>query len=355
MRKVYLDNIRWITVVLVVVYHVIYMYNGVVTFGVIGPFQEVQYQDVYQYLVYPWFMLLLFVVSGMCARCYLSGHTDREFIKARTRKLLVPSTIGLFVFQWTLGYYNMAISNAFADMPDTIPAIAYYFIMVLSGTGVLWYIQMLWIFSMLLVLVRKLEKDKLYAKGGTANTLFLLVCTVAIYGFAQVLNTPMISVYRFGIYGAGFFIGYFILAHAEVVERLTRWWCPLSIAATVLAIAFVIVYFGKPYAEQSVLGTPLCNLYAWIAVLAILAFMNRWGNFNHSFSRWMSRQSWGLYVFHYLPLAMCAYYLHRYAPGTPVIVCYLLTTVAAFAGGWALSAVISRIPVIRWCVLGIKK
>ena len=28
MRKHYLDNIRWMTVILVVVYHVIYMYNA---------------------------------------------------------------------------------------------------------------------------------------------------------------------------------------------------------------------------------------------------------------------------------------------------------------------------------------
>ena len=42
MRRHYLDNIRWITVGLVVLYHVIFMYNGVVTAGVIGPFWEVQ-------------------------------------------------------------------------------------------------------------------------------------------------------------------------------------------------------------------------------------------------------------------------------------------------------------------------
>ena len=36
MRKLYIDNIRWITVVLVVLYHVIYMFNGIETFGVIG-------------------------------------------------------------------------------------------------------------------------------------------------------------------------------------------------------------------------------------------------------------------------------------------------------------------------------
>lgn len=31
MRKVYIDNIRGITVALVVIYHVIYMFNGVET------------------------------------------------------------------------------------------------------------------------------------------------------------------------------------------------------------------------------------------------------------------------------------------------------------------------------------
>ena len=34
MRRHYLDNIRWITVGLVVLYHVIFMYNGVVTAGI---------------------------------------------------------------------------------------------------------------------------------------------------------------------------------------------------------------------------------------------------------------------------------------------------------------------------------
>ena len=61
-RRIYLDNIRWITVCIVVIYHVIYMYNGVQPFGVIGPFKEQQLQDAFQYFVYPWMMALLFTV-----------------------------------------------------------------------------------------------------------------------------------------------------------------------------------------------------------------------------------------------------------------------------------------------------
>ena len=53
MRKYYLDNIRWGTILLVVLYHVIYMFNHVATAGVIGPVTNVHGQDTIQYLLYP--------------------------------------------------------------------------------------------------------------------------------------------------------------------------------------------------------------------------------------------------------------------------------------------------------------
>ena len=62
MRKSYIDNIRWVTVVLVVIYHVLYMYNSQGIVGTLGKITslDVQYYDCYQYIVYPWFMSLLF-------------------------------------------------------------------------------------------------------------------------------------------------------------------------------------------------------------------------------------------------------------------------------------------------------
>ena len=106
MRKHYLDNIRWAVVVIVVFYHVFYMYNAEGIPGVVGRItdMEVQYYDVFQYMVYPWLMMLLFMVSGISARFDLEKHTEREFIRRRTRKYLVPSTIGLFAFQFLQGY-----------------------------------------------------------------------------------------------------------------------------------------------------------------------------------------------------------------------------------------------------------
>ncbi len=41
MRKIYLDNIRWATVLLVMCYHVFYMFNAAGVMGGVGCFHEV--------------------------------------------------------------------------------------------------------------------------------------------------------------------------------------------------------------------------------------------------------------------------------------------------------------------------
>ena len=353
MRRKYLDNIRWVTILIVIIYHVIYMFNGVTTYGVLGPFSEDQPQDIFLYIVYPWFRFLLFVVSGMAARFELDHKGESGFIRNRTRKYLVPSTIGLFVFWWILGYYNMLIGGAFESM-GTVPKPVLYLIMCISGIGPLWYIQMLWLFSLILIWIRKIEKDRVYNLAAKTNVFIIVLLGIAVYGAAQVLNTPIVVVYRFGIYGLGFLLGYFIFSHEEVMEKLEKYWMLFGLLALAFCILFLVFNLGKPYPEHEVLDTFLCNMYAWFGTLGLLAFMKKWGDFHNGFSDWMCRKSWGLYVFHYLGIAISSWYIKMYLPQIPVFFVYLLVLVSGIAGALLLYEIISRIPVLRWCVLGIK-
>lgn len=352
-RKLYLDNIRWITVSIVVIYHIIYMFNGVQPFGVIGPFHEGQLQDAFQYLVYPWFMALLFVVSGMSARYYLEKHDTKEFLRDKTRKLLVPSTIGLFVFQWILGYYNMQIGGA-TDSFAAAPKPVLYIIMSISGIGPLWYIQTLWVFCVLLLWVKKIEKDCLWNKGVKTPTWAIVLFAILVYGAAQILNTPIITVYRFGIYGFCFFVGYFIFSHDEVMEKLTKFWLVFDVIAVGLGIAYTVIYWGENYAVEPTINNVLACVYCWFGVLAMMTTMKKYGDKSNDFTAWMGKKSWGLYMFHYIPIAIVSFYLNKFVPGMPAICVYLLVGISAFGGAFLLYEIISRIPVIRWCVLGIK-
>ena len=81
MRKHWVDNLRWVTVLSVLFYHVIYFYNNKGVFGGIGgfgPYPEVkQYQDVIMYILYPFFMPLLFILAGVSARYALQKHSGK--------------------------------------------------------------------------------------------------------------------------------------------------------------------------------------------------------------------------------------------------------------------------------------
>ncbi len=275
MRKYYIDNIRWITVVTVVIYHVFYMFNGVADDGVIGAFKNRQYQDGIQYILYPWFMVLLFIVSGMCAKYYLDKNSIKKFISTRTRKLLVPSTLGLLAFQWIQGYFNMKIGGAFDTMPK-MPTVILYLIMALSGTGVLWFIQMLWLFSLLLCVIIKIEKGKLLTICEKTNVIILVLLVIPLWASAQILNTPIIAVYRFGIYGFSFLCGYFVFSHESVIERLTKYRFVFLICAVILGIAEVKMYFGKNYAVSPVVNSPLSVAYLWCCVLSFLGMAKRY-------------------------------------------------------------------------------
>ncbi len=355
-RKHYLDNIRWITVVLVVIYHVLYMYNGQGIPGVLGKItdHEVQYWDLYQYAVYPWFMFLLFIVSGISSRLYLNSHSEKEFIKSRTNKLLVPSTIGLLAFQFIQGYFNAALSTDAKAMLPSLPFIGAYLILALSGTGVLWYIQVLWLFSLLLVPVKKIEKDRLWTLGGKTGIIAILFMTALVFGGAQVLNTPIICVYRFGYYGVAFFLGYFVFSHDEVIEVLKKWFLAFLAVAVILGFAFCFKYFGENYADAPVNRYLLFTSFGWFASMAFLGGAAKYLDFTNAFAGFMSRHSFGLYIFHYLGISMIAVLIGaRHI--LPAALVYLLSLISAFATSYILYELISRIPFFRWAVLGIKK
>lgn len=358
-RRHYIDNIRWITVTIVVIYHVIYIYNAE---GIGGGYKQIsnmnfQWFDGFSYLVYPWFMPILFLVAGISSRLYLEKHTNKEFIKSRTVKLLVPSTIGLFAFQFIQGYVSMSLNNAFETITEA-PKIVTYFIMVLSGTGVLWFIQLLWVYSLILVLIRKIEKDRLLSVGAKTPIWMIVLFYLPVWGAGYLFNTPVIVVYRIGFYFVFYILGYFVFSHEEVIEKIKKYAVPLIIIAAVLCTIFCIIYFvikgGANYADAPVNRYPIFAAIAYFGSLAMLSGMARFGDFSNKFSEWMSKRSFGLYVFHYLGLSTAALLFAKIWT-IPVPLVYLLSLIAGFIFGFGLYAIISRIPVYRWMVLGIKK
>lgn len=351
MRKYYLDNIRWLTVILVLIYHVFYLFNGVSILGGVGSFSPIQYQDAFLYFVYPWFMVLLFLVAGMSTQYALKTRTTKQFFKERTLKLLVPSTLGLLVFQWLVGYMNLTIGGAI----NSIPPLMRYPIMVLVGTGPLWFIQMLWLFSALLLLIRKIDKnDKLYSLGEKCNTIVLLLLFLPVWGASQILNAPVITTYRFGIYFFSFLLGYFVFSHNTIMDKIEKIHIPMLIAAILSAIAYVWYFFGTNYTADACLKHIFTSIYLWVAVIAVLGCGKAWLSRTSPFAAYMAKASFGIYIVHYCVTLSSCYLLKTYT-SLPTAAIYLIALISVLLLSPALYEVIRRIPVLRFFVLGIKK
>ena len=365
-RRHWIDNLRWLTVLLVLFYHVIYFYNNKGVFGGIGGFGEYpatkQYQDIVMYILYPFFMPLLFLLAGVGSRYALQKQSAKEWFKARTRKLLVPSTIGLFVFHWMVGYFNTVVA-ARQGVFDGMPAVAKYLMMAVSGTGPLWFIQVLWLLCLVLLLVRAIDRnDRFYHWCGKANLMVIILLGVLFWAGEQTLiKHPrpesldgLYNLYKPLFYLVPFLMGYFIFAHNEVQEKLGKAWMPLLAGAVVAGTALIITTFGQDNTSPEYLGSPLNCLYGWLMCLAMMAWFKAKFNHTGAFAGYMTRNSFGIYIVHYLVIASLGYMMKMYTSLAPWMM-YVILLIAVMTISPLLNETIKRIPFVRWCVLGIKK
>ena len=364
MRKHWIDNLRWVTVLLVLLYHVIYFYNNKGVFGGIGGFGEYpacpQYQDVVMYILYPFFMPLLFLLAGISARYALEKKSAREWFRARTRKLLVPSTIGLFVFQWMVGYFNTAVARREGLL--NVSGIGKYIMWSVSGIGPLWFIQLLWLLCLVLLIVRALDKkDRFWNWCGQAGLVVIILLGVLFWAGEQTLvQNPrpesadgLWNLYKPLFYLVPFLLGYFVFSHDAVQEKVKKAWIPLLACAVVAGAVLIVTTFGQDNTAPRYMGSPLNCLYGWLACLALMGWFNARFDRTGRFAGYMTRSSFGFYIVHYLVIASLGYMMKTYTQLPPVAM-YLILTVAVFTLSPLLYEVVRRIPVVKWCVLGEK-
>ena len=385
-RKHWLDNLRWVTVLLVLFYHVIYFYNNKGVFGGIGgfgPYPDVkQYQDVVMYILYPWFMPLLFLLAGISARYALDKISEdagsgkprsagSKWFGARTRKLLVPGTIGLLVFQWMTGYFNTVIAGVAqgTDLSAGVPGVAKYIMWSFSGIGPLWFIQDLWLFSLLLLVVRKFDPKNRFHDwcgrvfGGKFGMVWIVVILGLLFFGAEqlIIHNPrpesldgLHNLYKPLFYFVPFLMGYFIFSNDSVQDLLGKYWVPALAAAVAAGGVLIGTRFGQDNTSPAYLSSPLNCIYGWLAILGLTGWFRAKFDRTGPVAAYFTKSSFGLYIVHYLVIASLGYMMKVYTQLPPVAM-YAILTVAVFTISPLLYEILRRIPFVRWAVLGEKK
>ena len=333
-RRHYLDNIRWITLCFVIIYHVFYIFNssGVVSnIGVTG----IKELDSICVFIYPWIMCLLFVVSGVSTKYSLNNKTNKEFIKDRAKRILVPSVIGIFVYGWISGWTTNYYGDIFAGNGDMIPNPIKYIIYSLIGIGPLWYAHVLFVASLLIVLIRKIDKkqkiDKLFNK---INLPILFLLFLIVWGSSFILNTPVVTVYRWGIYLLMFILGYYIFSNDKIIKKLESISILLGITTLIIGIIFT-------------------NFYIWLVILSAFGISKKYLDFKNKFTNYMNKNNFSFYVLHYTIQIVIAFILVEYIKLNNFIFNYIILIIGTIILLPLITEILKRIPIVNRLLLGI--
>ena len=311
MRKYFIDNLRWMSVLLVIPYHVFLCYN---TFGYEYYIYAtpVQAFSVFDLLCAPWFMPLLFFVSGISTTYALQKRTNRQYLTERLEKLLIPSVSGAVLLTPLMAYYARKHYEGYAG--GIWENYILFFRHWTTGSkgvppyevGQMWFLLYLFAISLAALPILKLAREGCARLRLEQWPLWAMALLFVPLGWAWDL-TPGPPQSLAGCF-ALFLLGGLFFHTDAMQEKLARQAWRLSLPFAALLLAEVALTgrlapgWWSPYLQALVM---------WMGILALMGLGRRYVNFTNPVTRYLSASSFALYIFHQAWLVMIAFYAIR--------------------------------------------
>ena len=338
-RLFFMDHLRAALVTLVVVHHVASVYGaGAPFYYVEPPFTDpLAYVTLLAFILInqAWFMGALFFVSGY----FVPGSFDRQgpagFIKGRLLRLGVPLLVFYFVLAplTSLGFYHMPPSLTGITEPFSFKAYPY-----LIDMGPMWFAALLLIFDFLYAGRRALVKkdsgatpDKSSLPGYISIVLFIVALAVVSWLFRMVIPMGK-KVIGFPTLAylpqyASFFVLGIVASRGNRLRSLpsSKGWAGIVAAVVATAMLLPLAVSGKMFslefsrtAEFLGNGTWQSAVYAlWDSIisvslcLALVPLFRSFWNGTSRFGRFVSGQSYAVYILHCLVIVLLAVYVFK--------------------------------------------
>ncbi|HEX3044500.1 MAG TPA: acyltransferase family protein [Bacillota bacterium] len=373
-RLLFIDNIRWLMIVFVVLIHLNCTYGNTgmwyyqepgtsdlfskTLFGMFGSFTQA------------YFMGLLFFIAGF----FVPGSCDKKgvgrFIWSRLIRLGIPTLVFMaflhpatIIIMYAFNYHTLP-PNLLLGYKSYLTSINF-----LSGSGPLWFALALLIFSIIYGLFRfifprskstvKDEKPTLI----TNSRVFMIIVLISLVAFSIRLFRPIGTAFfnmqlcYFGQYIILFCLGIFAYRRnllTNLSSELGRFWFRLALSLGIPLWGVIMVLGGSLKN-----WTPFCGGFHWQAAayaiwesffcvgvcLGLLVIFRERYNNQGRLSRFLSENAFGVYVFH-TPLLVVATMFVRGIVMYPLIKMILMAMIVlpvCFGFSW----LIRKIPPMR--------
>lgn len=348
-RSYYLDRLRVISIILLFPVHTLMIWNDYgKKFFIWGG--ENRLLSSLILLINPWFMPILFVIAGMCAKYSLEKRTVKEFVHERVRKLFIPFISGLVL----LVPFQTLFARKYFDGYDgtVLENIIYFFTHFtdLSGydgsftPGQLWFILFLFIISLVCLFITKLIPYNKIKDWDCKNNIYIIIAMfILVWGGYYIGNFGGFSL---GKYLVLYLLGYYVLSNKEVLNKLKKYWILLMSLFLASLFTLVILYYNYSY-----YGDCLVNFVAWVGSCALIAITMKYLNKSSKILDYFNNASFPIYILHQSILVTVGYYVLLYVDGLFLQVAIIM--LASFMMTLCLYEIIKRIPYVR-TLIGIK-
>jgi glucan biosynthesis protein C len=370
-RLIFIDNIRWVMIMLVLSMHAAVTYGGHGSWYVTEPARLGVLQDLtfltYQELLQSFFMGFLFFIAGY----FVPGSYDKKgpsrFLRDRAYRLGWPSLLFMFVIQPLTCYYVAGLWDTSAGFFTDYQRYIFHG-RFLSGTGPLWFCVALFFFSVVYTGWRLLFPSATALKGPKAFprtvVLIALIGLTAVATFLVRIWWPMGS----SFYNMQFcyFAEYIVFFVAGILAYRNSWLSGLPVMTSrrwgfaglfgglIVWLADIVLgggvkngaYYDGGWHWQS-LGMSLLDALAGIGIsLGLLGLFRARFNKQGRWAKFFSDNAFAVYVFHtpiLIAITLGMTGLHWLPLGK-----FVLATGLCIAASYALSAgVFRRIPGLK--------
>lgn len=330
MRKYYIDNIRWITILLLVPYHAAMAWNA---WGEPNYIYFEGNKAISSMIVFfsPYFMPLLFLVAGISTRLALHKRTIRQYVLERTKKLLTPFVFGTMFLMPPMTYIADKFNYGYQGNLFRHYAVFFTRFTDLTGAdggfsvGQFWFLLYLFLISLITVGIVLLQRKMMPQKDFD-----LPLALIFLWGLPLPLFSGLLSIGGKSLaeYTYVFLVGYFIFSNDDAINKAEKWkWIFLCIGIT--ATIFHVSMFIWLDTQHALLNMAAKYVSEWFMINSFLGIGKRYLNFNGKISNYMLKNSYTFYIFHFIWVVLLQSLLFHVCSGN-IILLYVLPVIFAY-------------------------
>ena len=344
MRKHYIDNLRWIILLILIPYHTAQAWNvwGEPNYIIFEGNRLISSITVF---FSPYFMPLLFVLAGISTKYALQKRTNKEYLIERVKRLFIPFLSGTIVFMPIMSYIADKFNCSYSEGFFQHYAVFYTRYTDLTGAdggfsvGQFWFLLYLLVISIVSVGVSTRMKKAISRTKKSIPFWFVFILGLPLPLLSEWLSIGGKSLAE---YTYLFMIGYFVFADEKIISIADKnsWLLSgIGIAATFLNV-YLFIWADTEYI---LLNTITRYVSEWIMIIALIGLAKRYLNFNGKISDYMRKRSFLFYTYHFIWVVLFQYLLYAIC-GNHTFIIFISTLLLSYITTFVCCEISIRIP-----------